>query len=426
MANSIKFMNEGFSKYENIKPSFEDCLYEAMKSLTERKQEWSDEDKKDNELLWSIFDKRQERSNAKLTPEEQNVLKKYDIEDPYNFAPDTRYHYADKRVVAKTSPTTNLFDNEVQSLGRNTKYNTKVNLADRARKQKSRYLAKKDADKYSQDSTNKVNSMKNELRNRKYYNNELNDVDSRYNKRIKDLEAERDSKKDRYSKYVSDSQSKINKLLKRESLKEDYEYPDITQEDIQHEIEMIYRAIAKVKPESMTVNELKRELSALLQGAYKKAGGKNLTFSSFQKRESLKEDYEYPDITQEDIQHEIEMIYRAIAKVKPESMTVNELKRELSALLQGAYKKAGGKNLTFSSFQKRESLKEDNYSNKYGGSKEDYISDIEDMNKVLRDISSNIATLGAEEIIQDFIEQLESLKNSALNESLNKRTSLKK
>lgn len=286
MANSIKFMNEGFSKYENIKPSFEDCLYEAMKSLTERRQEWSDEDKKDNELLWSIFDKRQERSNAKLTPDEKSVLKKYDIEDPFGVASSSRY--GDKRVVAKTSPVTNLFDKDVQSIGNYTTYNDKVNLADKARKQKSRYLAKKDVDKYTKDSTNKVNSMKNELRSRKYYNNELNDIDSRYNKRIKDLEAERDSKKDRYAGYVTDSQSRINKLLKRES------------------------------------------------------------------------------------------------------------------------------------------LKEANYSNKYGGSKEDYISDIEDIDKVLRDISSNIATLGAEEIIQDFIEQLESLKNSALNESLNKRTSLKK
>lgn len=286
MANSIKFMNEGFSKYENIKPSFEDCLYEAMKSLTERRQEWSDEDKKDNELLWSIFDKRQERSNAKLTPDEKSVLKKYDIEDPFGVASSSRY--GDKRVVAKTSPVTNLFDKDVQSIGNYTTYNDKVNLADKARKQKSRYLAKKDVDKYTKDSTNKVNSMKNELRSRKYYNNELNDIDSRYNKRIKDLEAERDSKKDRYAGHVTDSQSRINKLLKRES------------------------------------------------------------------------------------------------------------------------------------------LKEANYSNKYGGSKEDYISDIEDIDKVLRDISSNIATLGAEEIIQDFIEQLESLKNSALNESLNKRTSLKK
>lgn len=288
MANSIKFMNEGFSKYGNIKPSFEDCLYEAMKSLTERRQEWSDEDKKDNELLWSIFDKRQERSNAKLTPEEQNVLKKYDIEDPYNFAPDTRYHYADKRVVAKTSPTTNLFDNEVQSLGRNTKYNTKVNLADRARKQKSRYLAKKDVDKYSQDSTDKVDSMKRALKDRDYHNKNLNDLDSKYDKKIKELERQRDSSRDYNTKYRDRAQDDINKLLKRES------------------------------------------------------------------------------------------------------------------------------------------LKEANYSNKYGGSKEDYITDIEDIDKVLRDISSNIATLGAEEIIQDFIEQLESLKNSALNESLNKRTSLKK
>ena len=288
MANSIKFMNEGFSKYENIKPSFEDCLYEAMKSLTERRQEWSDEDKKDNELLWSIFDKRQERSNAKLTPEEQNVLKKYDIEDPYNFAPDTRYHYADKRVVAKTSPTTNLFDNEVQSLGRNTKYNTKVNLADRARKQKLRYLAKKDVDKYSQDSTDKVDQMKRALKDRDYHNKNLNDLDSKYDKKIKELEIQRDSSKDYNTRYRDAAQKDINKLLKRES------------------------------------------------------------------------------------------------------------------------------------------LKEANYSNKYGGSKEDYISDIEDIGKVLRDISSNIATLGAEEIIQDFMEQLESLKKSALSESVNKRTLLKK
>ena len=291
MANSIKFMNEGFSKYENIKPSFEDCLYEAMKSLTERRQEWSDEDKKDNKLLWSIFDKRQERSNAKLTPEEQDVLKKYDIEDPYNVASNNKYGDNAKRVVARTSPGTNLFDSEVQSSnGYSTKYNTKVNLADRARKQKSRYLSKQDVDKYSKNSRDKVNLMKQELGFRKSFNDKLDALDSRYNKKIKDLESERDREKSRYASYVGDSQSKINKLLKRESLDEDYEYPDITQEDIQHEIEMIYRAIAKVKPESMTVNELKRELSALLQGAYKKAGGKNLTFSSFQKRESLDED----------------------------------------------------------------------------------------------------------------------------------------
>ena len=288
MANSIKFMNEGFSKYENIKPSFEDCLYEAMKSLTERRQEWSDEDKKDNELLWSIFDKRQERSNAKLTPDEKSVLKKYDIEDPYNFAPDTRYNYADRRVVAKTSPTTNLFDSEVQSLGNNTRYNTKVNLADRARKQKSRYLAKKDVDKYSQDSATKVDLMKRALKDRDYHNKNLNDLDSKYDKKIKELERQRDFSRDYSTKYRDRAQDDINKLLKRES------------------------------------------------------------------------------------------------------------------------------------------LKEATYPNKYGGSKEDYISDIEDIDKALRNIYSNIATLGAEGIIQDFIEQLESLKNLALNESLNKRTSLKK
>lgn len=291
MANSIKFMNEGFSKYENIKPSFEDCLYEAMKSLTERRQEWSDEDKKDNKLLWSIFDKRQERSNAKLTPEEQDVLKKYDIEDPYNVASNNKYGDNAKRVVARTSPGTNLFDSEVQSSnGYSTKYNTKVNLADRARKQKSRYLSKQDVDKYSRNSQDKVDSMKQALKDRNYHNTVLDNIDSKYDEKIKELERQRNSFK-KFNTGIRDAAQKdINKLLKRESLDEDYEYPDITQEDIQHEIEMIYRAIAKVKPESMTVNELKRELSALLQGAYKKAGGKNLTFSSFQKRESLDED----------------------------------------------------------------------------------------------------------------------------------------
>lgn len=218
MANSIKFMNEGFNKYNNIKPSFEDCLYEAMKTLTERQQEWSDEDKKDNELLWSIFDKRQERSNAKLTPEEQAVLKKYNIEEPYNYILGNRY--GGKRVVARTSPNTNLFDNEVQSRqGYRTKYSTKVNLADRARKQGARYLAQRDIDKFSKDSHIRVDNMKRELNSRKSFNDKLSNIDKEYDAKIKRLENERDSKKDVYFDTVKDSQSRIDKLLKRESLK---------------------------------------------------------------------------------------------------------------------------------------------------------------------------------------------------------------
>lgn len=290
MANSIKFMNEGFNKYNNIKPSFEDCLYEAMKTLTEKQQEWSDEDKRDNELLWSIFDKRQERSNAKLTPEEQAVLKKYNIQEPYNYMPNNRYGDGAKRVVARTSSNTNLFDNEVQSThGYRTKYNTKVNLADRARKQGARYLAKKDVDRYANNTSDRVQDMKHELSSRNYYNDQLKGIDKLYDDRIKSLENERDSKKDRYFDYMKNSQSRIDKLLKRESLK-----------------------------------------------------------------------------------------------------------------------------------------KNEAYSVKYGGDKEDYISDIETIDKFLRNAWGNIATLGAEEILQDFIEQLESLKKSALNESVNKRTLLKK
>ena len=75
MANSIKFMNEGFdAKYGNIKPDLCEEIYNVLKRLTEANM--SPEDERDTKLLYSIYDKIKERSNAKLTPEEQSVLKK--------------------------------------------------------------------------------------------------------------------------------------------------------------------------------------------------------------------------------------------------------------------------------------------------------------------------------------------------------------
>ena len=76
MANSIKFMNEGFeAKYGNIKPDLCEEIYTVLKRLTEANI--SPEDEEDTKVLYRIYKKKMKRSNAALTPEEKAVLKKY-------------------------------------------------------------------------------------------------------------------------------------------------------------------------------------------------------------------------------------------------------------------------------------------------------------------------------------------------------------
>lgn len=407
MANSIKFMNEGFNKYNNIKPSFEDCLYEAMKTLTERQQEWSDEDKQDNELLWSIFDKRQARSNAKLTPEEQAVLKKYNIQEPYNDLPGR--HGADRRVIAKTSPYTNLFDRDVQSYGSNTKYNTKVNLADKARKQSPRYMAKKDIDAYNAKHQQNMINMKNALWDRDYSARQLANIDSDRDKRIAELQAKIDKEKStaewlkrHHQDSLQGAQSEIGKLLKRESLEDE--------EERKKAIPLYARHLGGLPHDFVYTNGGYYGLVKNLRDNQRVYG----TWVGFE-HQGNRTDAKLRNLLPQVVKN---IAVPAMAKYLnvPETEIKVQDDRNLTDMFRLYY--IGEVN--------NESLKNEAYSDKYGGNKEDYLADITEVIEALDNVSHNIATLGVGGLVEEFIYKLEILKKSAMNESVNTRTLLKK
>jgi hypothetical protein len=227
MANSIGILNEGFKKYESIKPSFEDELYEAMKSLTERQQEWSDEDKHDNEILWSIIDKLNANHRYEVTPEEQAVL------DKYGFEASGCDDGADYKLK-------NLMRGENSSAY--GPVNRKINVPDRARKRPERAKNKDTWNdgirKYNRD----VDDMKQWLRGRKALQQKIDGIDNNvsewdrdalkwdnviqdYQQKINRAEERKrqalDNKaynRDNSIQFLNSANQQINKLLKRESL----------------------------------------------------------------------------------------------------------------------------------------------------------------------------------------------------------------
>lgn len=225
MANSIGILNEGFKKYESIRPSFEDELYEAMKSLTERQQEWSDEDKHDNEILWGIRDKWQKRINAKLTPEEKEIIKKYNIGEPYrNFQNELRVFSTDEKGLNDGNE---LFTNAATSRNRRwMEPNKQINVADRARKTVARAKSKDNWNDDIRKYQSNYDDMKNALVHRDNAAKDLDNLESgnsAYDKRIKNLQNDLDNAikdKEWQKKYeqqkLKDSQDKINKLLKKD------------------------------------------------------------------------------------------------------------------------------------------------------------------------------------------------------------------
>ena len=114
---------------------FSNKLREYLRNVNEA--EMSDEDKKDNELLKNIYLKTQQRANAKLTPEEQAVLKKYGLE---------RRSWSKNIVLpgeAGQSRDSNIIDQrDFEGTWKNHKRvppkADKINYADRARKRGER------------------------------------------------------------------------------------------------------------------------------------------------------------------------------------------------------------------------------------------------------------------------------------------------
>ena len=215
MANSIKFMNEGFeAKYGNIKPDLCEQIYTVLKRLTEANM--SPEDEADTKLLYSIYKKKMKRSNAALTPEEKAVLKKYNLEDPQV----STDYYGIKRVHSK-SGNSDVFE-PVKKQGY---MNNNVNLADRARKMRGRYDSKTGVGKYDNDYRQSYKDMKHEVDRKNNFQGNLNVIDNYYKdeeekllKQLDTLRKDHESSREISQRELDASNSRINKMLKRESL----------------------------------------------------------------------------------------------------------------------------------------------------------------------------------------------------------------
>ena len=229
MANSIKFMNEGFeAKYGNIKPDLCEQIYTVLKRLTEANM--SPEDEADTKLLYSIYNKKMKRSNAQLSPEELQVLDKYNLEEPR-----TSKDYYGRKDVRSSTRTDSEFrgPNVFEPVRRNGYINRKANLADRAKKMDARSNSRDDIGKYDKDYRLNYMYMKNALNDKKYNQRKLDNLDKEYDQeesnlraRLNALKNEREQEKSRYNSAIKNSQYEINTLLKRESLLKESDYYD--------------------------------------------------------------------------------------------------------------------------------------------------------------------------------------------------------
>lgn len=242
----------GFDEY--------DFIGESLKILLSKlnEKEMSDEDRRDTELIKSVYDKIQRRSNARLTPEEQAVLDKYGI------------NRRSRNLSVGQGIDSYLNRNDLAS--DNVMRNPKANIADRARKLADRtardittrdefgnartIVSNRNSKKYTKDpdsspgywrgdvradqadrqaaeagySQNKYSvaydDMSRAVKDRKYHKAELDKVDSTYADRVakakaayeralKDAEDSRAFSKPYHSKNIDRSQDTIDKLLRR-------------------------------------------------------------------------------------------------------------------------------------------------------------------------------------------------------------------
>lgn len=259
-------------------------LRECARNLKEAQM--SPEDEKDTAILRGIINKSIKRKNAKLTPEEKEILDKYGLYRN-SYEGDVRKKLDDKPdYYGQSAPLVDYKEYDRQNWSRDRSpigfSKDKINLADRARKMDTRgggyeankiwtetdpsreykktgetkYTRLKDKGLLDKERTlqnvrmqSKYNDMKQSLRDRDLWQSDLDTVDDRYDKKIADLERQiANAKKDkedsrsRYAKYVNDKQRHINKLLKKEeSLSE--ELLDRHVSDFNSDV---YNALAKV------------------------------------------------------------------------------------------------------------------------------------------------------------------------------------
>ena len=141
----FKNINESFEKrFKSMEESeINESLKESLLRLLEA--EMSDEDRKDTEILKHIYNKTQERSNSKLTPEEQAVLKKYGLERNSDYKTiKLPNEWGDEAQLFRDSDKEMIrYNNYYGKRQRHTSSGAKdINYADRARKMPDRKYAR--------------------------------------------------------------------------------------------------------------------------------------------------------------------------------------------------------------------------------------------------------------------------------------------
>ena len=223
-----------FEKYiENILETYlEDTEIDDNLYLAELNEAaMSAEDRHDSDILKAIIDKTRERTNAKLTQEEKDILAKYglDREDRAVIIPGAiRYYLSSDQDIS--NPRGGNISQRRKNSFRNRYHNdpSQVNYADIARKRgvrddARRTISKEDQlHKWSEDRE----EMKRQLHSRDYHQRQVDQGDAEYQKALekarKDYEAalnraerERDSIDTYHQPNLERAQAAIDALLKR-------------------------------------------------------------------------------------------------------------------------------------------------------------------------------------------------------------------
>jgi hypothetical protein len=245
----FKTLNESFDSM--FKTLTEDSIIEQLEECLNRLNEAtiSDEDQRDSDLIRSMLDKMKSRSNAKFTPEEKAVLDKYGITRNNDF----KNLFVDDRPLDRNVDSKSTSYRYSKNHSNGTK--SKINYADRARKSRERDKTQvfpgwgrvkndeinahgggmssidtlQDAHNIAQEveMRDKISTMKNNIWNRDFhkeyvdnadaaYDKEVADAKASYEKRLADAERARDSAKTGWHKQGLDrAQGEIDKMLKR-------------------------------------------------------------------------------------------------------------------------------------------------------------------------------------------------------------------
>lgn len=224
---SLKFLNEGFelSQFNVLQENVVKQITSILNTLNEASM--SDEDRRDNELLRQILSKASDasydkRRALKWTPQELDIADKYDLTLPQR----TTKWDGSKEI-------TPLKDNDVdyeKGFGRNrqvrnlemelSQQRAKTNVSDFIRKRKEKGSA------YDRP----VRDMKAALASRKENQKDLDNVNLNYARNVADArkrfddamayaDEQRQEESERGQQSVADATSRINKLLRKESLR---------------------------------------------------------------------------------------------------------------------------------------------------------------------------------------------------------------